>query len=694
MTALQKPSGGAKGIVAGDIVRRLVARTMAQQLRPAVEYAMSTRAGTECVAHALQELTELDPQATVVSIDGVGAYDSISRKAMLEALFEVTGGSAALPFVRLFYGQPSRYLWDDQFGVVHNVDQGEGGEQGDAMMPLLFALGQHAALEAVQRRLLEGERLFAFLDDVYVLTTTIRVGDVYRALQEELFRHCRIRIHVGKTQVWNAAGIRPPACDMLERIAQASDSEARVWRGSEVPTSERGVRMLGTPLGHDDNVHLTRTLAQHDVLLSRIPLVEDVQSAWSLLLHCAGARANFLLRVVRPDLVHRFATGHNQGLWNCLSRILSIDFRHIAIDAHVPAGILGKLGRLPRHDQGKTSRCGSPDFAAWFGRFSHVAGCRVSGEKFAWGGGVCTPFMGSPRHGSGPPPDREPDDFEPGGVRHGWQHEAASRIERQFRGRLVPRSADHEQALWRSQSGPLAEVAFSTTPSSFLNRIDSHLFRVLLLRRLRLPLPSLCTSVSLWPFSWCFWPPSICMCEGRSSGKARFRCGECWGAHLSRKCYVTLTSRLLILVTNVGWRSWRMACHSMAERSWQSTQRSCPHCTATVLHAPMLPTSMALSWQRRAAARRERIQNSSVPAEERGWWFWLGRWGADGLRRPGVSFPTSPKRKQGRNHAFCKRGRSKLGGCGGALSWRARQLGPSLLLCWSCDTRSHAPSRW
>ena len=51
------------------------------------------------------------------------------------------------------------------------------------------------------------------------------------------------------------------------------------------------------------------------------------------------------------------------------------------------------------------------------------------------------------------------------------------------------------------------------------------------------------------------------------------------------------------------------------------------HCTATVLHAPMLPTLMTLSWQRRAAARRERVQNSSVPAEERGWWFWLGRWG-------------------------------------------------------------------
>ena len=32
MTALQKPGGGVRGIVAGDVVRRLVARTIAQQV--------------------------------------------------------------------------------------------------------------------------------------------------------------------------------------------------------------------------------------------------------------------------------------------------------------------------------------------------------------------------------------------------------------------------------------------------------------------------------------------------------------------------------------------------------------------------------------------------------------------------------------------------------------------------------------
>ena len=112
---------------------------MAQQLSKAVEaataphqYALSTKAGTECVAHALQVLTEMDPQTTIVSIDGVGAFDSISRKAMLEALMAMPRGSAAL---RLFYGQPSRYVWEDDSGNIHHILQGEGGEQGTPSCP-------------------------------------------------------------------------------------------------------------------------------------------------------------------------------------------------------------------------------------------------------------------------------------------------------------------------------------------------------------------------------------------------------------------------------------------------------------------------------------------------------------------------------------------------------------------------------
>ena len=94
MTALQKPSGGVRGIVVGDFVRRLVARTLAQQLAPAVElaispfqFALTTKLGCECVAHIAQTLTDLDGNTTLLSVDGIGAFNLISRSAMLQAMF-------------------------------------------------------------------------------------------------------------------------------------------------------------------------------------------------------------------------------------------------------------------------------------------------------------------------------------------------------------------------------------------------------------------------------------------------------------------------------------------------------------------------------------------------------------------------------------------------------------------------------
>ena len=158
ITALQKPDGGVRGIVVGDVLRSLVARTMAKPMAARVEaatapfqYVLTTKAGCESVAHILQSLTDQDERATIVSIDGVVAYDLMSRNAMLEGMASVPGGDRLLPFVRHFYGSPSTYLWEDQAGVTHMIPQGEGGEQGDPLMPMLFIWGCPALVTAQER---------------------------------------------------------------------------------------------------------------------------------------------------------------------------------------------------------------------------------------------------------------------------------------------------------------------------------------------------------------------------------------------------------------------------------------------------------------------------------------------------------------------------------------------------------------
>ena len=75
-------------------------------------------------------------------------------------------------------------------------------------MPLLYALGQHKALQAIHGRLQDGERLFAFLGDLYVTSQLARTTDIYGILEDELWRHARIRINAGRRRSGTAEGLR------------------------------------------------------------------------------------------------------------------------------------------------------------------------------------------------------------------------------------------------------------------------------------------------------------------------------------------------------------------------------------------------------------------------------------------------------------------------------------------------------
>ena len=72
-------------------------------------------------------------------------------------------GDQVLPFARCFHGSPSTNLWEDELGNTQEIPQGEGREQGDPLMPMLFSLGEHPALEAIQRRLAEGRSCWHIL---------------------------------------------------------------------------------------------------------------------------------------------------------------------------------------------------------------------------------------------------------------------------------------------------------------------------------------------------------------------------------------------------------------------------------------------------------------------------------------------------------------------------------------------------
>ena len=88
--------------------------------------------------------------------------------------------------------------------------------------------------------------------------------------------------------------------------------------------------------------------------------------------------------------------------------------------------------------------------------------------------------------GSAPPTQPDPEQRLLG---RGWQRPAALASHQAFRAELTASLDPASQAMLQSQSGPYASRTFTTIPFGLDTTYPSHLFRVLLLRRLRLPLP-------------------------------------------------------------------------------------------------------------------------------------------------------------------------------------------------------------
>ena len=82
-------------------------------------------------------------------------------------------------------------------------------------MPALFALGLHDTLVEVKGQLLQGEHLFAYLDDIYVLCKPERVKALYKLLKDTLKNNTGLDLNEGKTRVYNKSGKAPEGVQEL-----------------------------------------------------------------------------------------------------------------------------------------------------------------------------------------------------------------------------------------------------------------------------------------------------------------------------------------------------------------------------------------------------------------------------------------------------------------------------------------------
>ena len=223
------------------------------------------------------------------------------------------------------------------------------------------------------------------------------------------------------------------------------------------------------------------------------------------------------------------------------------------------------------------------------------------------------------------PTPRQPDEFEPGCDRSGWQHEVASKVEEEFRvGNLFGRLDDASKALMRLRRNwiGIGIVHLSAVPS----HPSGALFVSGLFRHLRLPLPLTGRN---------------CRCGQPldSSGHHRAACAragvlgrrgfavESVAARICREAGGRVTTNVLVrdmdLVRPDGPLSVRRGPAGCAPL-WSAPS------TPTAMLGETQPGEMEWIWKLHAGGRSALTRSS--PSEEvgPGWSCWGWKWVADG----------------------------------------------------------------
>ena len=228
-------------------------------------------------------------------------------------------------------------------------------------------------------------------------------------------------------------------------------------------------------------------------------------------------------------------------------------------------------------------------------------------------------------------------------------------VERHFRQEvLFERMGSRDRAILRSHGGSGAGLALTASPTTLMTKIPPHLFRTILLRRLRLPLP----------FSRC-----MCRC-GRpidSFGHHRASCTRT-GA-LGRRGFALESAAARVcreagarVTTNVLVRDLDLPLPEAADnRRLEVVADGLPHRGAADTDGVVL---------QRARRRKERRYPELVGRGSRARLVVLavevgGRWSPE-LQTFVAQLAKSKAREQ--NLSFCRKGLNKRGGCGGGLS--------------------------
>jgi len=369
MTALDKGQpGDVRPIAMPECLRRAACRAISIQYGAQssshfspLQYGVQTRDGLEQVQLQVRALLEKHPDWCVLRADCRNAFNTLSRKPILQQLREHF--PELLPLVGQFYLSAGGLHFrgaDGERTLLHSVT---GVQQGDPLGPFLFALGIHPALRVVQQRW-PGVHVLAYLDDVHLVGPQASVHGAFLELRRQ-FAAIGLSTRADKNHVWSPSERYAPvwswpAADMGGVLP------ARISRGGYdvlgvpcCPAEQLAQRVLQRCM--DPAAKGRPNFAHAEAALRGLATAEPKrgpQSALVLMRFCALPKVGYLLRALPPAATAPMAAAVDAAVRSFVAQLLAPDGpAHIAPDCWAASVLSLPIG----HGFGG---CGLPSAAA------------------------------------------------------------------------------------------------------------------------------------------------------------------------------------------------------------------------------------------------------------------------------------------------------------------------------------------
>jgi hypothetical protein len=323
LTPLLKPDGGIRPIAVGELFYRLATKTILKTaFKPDFllpnQLGVGSKGGVEPIARAVERALAGNlplRYSHLVSLDFTNAFNTANRLLIVSALKD--HAPALYRLAKWAYNNASDLVIGD-----HILKSAQGVRQGDPLGPLFFSLSIRALLTKLIATLGEGRLVFAYLDDIYILSVD---GDALKDVYD-FFDREDTTLKLNRT-----------------KCAQVSLEQVRT----------DGFKMLGTCIGP--------ATARRDFLQGKI---DSVIGKLDELHHLPHQHALVLLRqCIQQDIRHlqrTLDTDNIQDVWTRLDDRLEKEIKrmtaggdkdspHGKVLANLPAR-LGGLGVLSHKD--------------------------------------------------------------------------------------------------------------------------------------------------------------------------------------------------------------------------------------------------------------------------------------------------------------------------------------------------------